>query len=210
MYTYAWGYYYWGVIHITLQCFPLSTSEDFKQLEIFLTSFGNSLPCPACRQHYLDYIGQHPAPTSMNGPVVKRRNDLVQWGIDLHNAVNQRTAKPVLTDADAMNEIRKNYFNVETWSILSEYQARLSRMSWKEPGTEPLTLVEKDREDEETGTKPLTLVETDREDEETGTEPLTLVYGSSGLHFCSGMLAGIGVGLCAAYVVSKCKSKQSK
>lgn len=69
--------------------------EDRAFIENWFKNWADSIPwngCP-CQQHFEDYCKQFPPDFS----------DLWRWGIGLHNNVNMRNGKPILSLADAEN-----------------------------------------------------------------------------------------------------------
>lgn len=72
----------------------------------FLQSLGRVLPCKKCRPNYEKYISDHPFD-------LRSRDHLVRWMIDLHNDVNKRLGKPILSYEEAHNHIYR-YCSIET------------------------------------------------------------------------------------------------
>lgn len=87
----TWGPSAWIYLHVVTLAAPENFSEesstDYFQ---FFTLVGRTLPCAICRKHYEDYIYQYP-------PQFKNRQQIVRWLFDLHNDVNMRLNKNVLT-----------------------------------------------------------------------------------------------------------------
>ena len=84
---------YWAELHL----FSLRNRncEDRAFIESWFKNWADSIPwngCP-CQQHFEDYCKQFPPDFS----------DLWKWGIGIHNDVNLRNGKSVLSLSDAEN-----------------------------------------------------------------------------------------------------------
>lgn len=92
-----WGPYFWGVLHIaTYTAPPVLTEahrEGFRQL---VGSYLSILPCPVCQQHFSEVLAKHPLEEHM-----ATSKDLFFWSVDVHNAVNIKLGKPVLSYEEA-------------------------------------------------------------------------------------------------------------
>lgn len=95
----VWGSHAWSLLHCIVMTYPLRpTPQKQKEMKEFIYSFGKVLPCKLCRKNFHHYIQKNPV-------VVDTRAKLRDWVIDLHNSVNQRLGKPVLTHSQALKEI---------------------------------------------------------------------------------------------------------
>ena len=95
----VWGSSAWRFLHCTCMTYPEKPSPQQKQdMYNFLTSIGPILPCKLCRPKYAEYIASHPFRLSS-------RRALVNWMIDLHNHINERLHKTVLSREEAMEAI---------------------------------------------------------------------------------------------------------
>lgn len=83
-----WGPYFWGVLH--LGCLAESITPEF------INMYPSVIPCGMCGQHFAELIKEMPFPDSSD-PLV-----LFKWSVDVHNIVNQRTGKPILTVEEAL------------------------------------------------------------------------------------------------------------
>lgn len=84
---------YWAELHL----FSLRnrSCEDRAFIESWFKNWADSIPwngCP-CQQHFEDYCKQFPPDFS----------DLWKWGIGIHNDVNSRNGRSVLSLSDAEN-----------------------------------------------------------------------------------------------------------
>ncbi len=79
-----WGPFGWLCLH------NRKLSADALDNERWLKAFEVAIPCNMapknCQKHFREYLSQHPAEMSSQEAWFK-------WGVDFHNAVNQRTGK---------------------------------------------------------------------------------------------------------------------
>ena len=80
------GPYFWGALH--LACLY---ADDYKTLRAFVYSYTEVLPCPACRDHFKAVLDQHPFPEESHNI------EYFSWSVDVHNIVNHRLGKPMVT-----------------------------------------------------------------------------------------------------------------
>lgn len=92
----VWGPKAWGFLHACTFTYPdLPTLEDRKQMYNLLASLPHTLPCSVCRKHFKEFID-----TSANTPqsfVFDNRTQLSKWLVDVHNDVNRRNNKPLMS-----------------------------------------------------------------------------------------------------------------
>jgi Erv1 / Alr family len=83
-----WGPYFWGVIH--LGCLAGSMTSEF------ISMYPSVIPCGMCGQHFAELIQEIPFPDSRD-PMI-----LFEWSVNVHNKVNARAGKPILTVEEAL------------------------------------------------------------------------------------------------------------
>ena len=83
----SFGPYFWGALH--LACLA---NVDLESLKTFINSYQMVLPCYWCRIHFSEVIAENPIPDI----------DIFKWSIDVHNIVNKKLGKPVMTYEDAL------------------------------------------------------------------------------------------------------------
>lgn len=99
-----WGKHAWNFLHFVTLGYPINPSEEDKQNYYeFLSQLRYVLPCAKCRHNYVDHLIKHP----LTEHSLATRDNLVKWGIDLHNMVNANTGKPVLSYSEAFESIQK-------------------------------------------------------------------------------------------------------
>jgi hypothetical protein len=84
------GPYYWGVLH--LACLG---GIDPAALQALVSLFPVILPCPACGIHFAEVLNENPLPETSDPDA------LFKWSVDVHNIVNERLKKSLLSYEDA-------------------------------------------------------------------------------------------------------------
>lgn len=82
----SFGPYFWGAFH--LACLA---AIDIESLKTFIESYQMVLPCLGCRLHFSQLLAENPFPDT----------DHFKWSVDIHNKVNERIGKPVMSYEDA-------------------------------------------------------------------------------------------------------------
>ena len=94
-----WGRHAWQFLHAATFSYPdtpsLAQKDSTRQ---FFLNLGNVLPCPVCRGHYNENIKKRP-------PVVKDRESLSRWLVDIHNEVNKSRLQKTVT----YDEVKRHY-----------------------------------------------------------------------------------------------------
>jgi hypothetical protein len=85
----VWGPSVWKLLHAVTSFYPQSPSPDEQaNAERALQGFVAFMPCSKCKRFYTDYVRKHPPPVSDGGVA------LSSWVTGLHNAVNEKLARP--------------------------------------------------------------------------------------------------------------------
>ncbi len=89
----------------------LKKSIDESKANAFIVLFGKMVPCPHCRKHFGEMI---------NNPFYARKKNqsFSDWVIDLHNAVNKRLGKPVVSYEKAYTLQQPNLDPTVFWDYL--------------------------------------------------------------------------------------------
>lgn len=94
----VWGPFFWHTIHITALGYPSEPSYAHKKAaKEFFESLKVLIPCPICKDHYVEHLEKYPI-----GPHLDRRSDLFRWTILLHNEVNKTLGKTPFTEAQVL------------------------------------------------------------------------------------------------------------
>lgn len=91
----VWGNACWNLIHTLALMYP--TYQDYVKFVSFkcmMTCLTIILPCPACKQHMIDNLMNHPLDINNQG---LHRDRLFRTTVDLHNAVNKQLNSPVFS-----------------------------------------------------------------------------------------------------------------
>ena len=62
----------------------------------FINMYPSVLPCSACGKHFTEVLQENPFPDSRD-PMI-----MFQWSVHVHNVVNARIGKPILTVEEAL------------------------------------------------------------------------------------------------------------
>lgn len=91
-----WGPQTWFFLNSAVLSLPDGDIPDEQQKKIynFFDSLTYMLPCGSCREHYTEYFNK-------NSIDISNRDSIWNWLIKLHNAVNIRYNKPVISTEDA-------------------------------------------------------------------------------------------------------------
>jgi len=93
----TWGPPLWYQMHMKTFAYPKNpTEKDKDEIREFFRGIINFLPCEACKEHYIAFLQKRPIRYQYDN-----RDNLIKWLIDLHNEVNTRTGKRVLSYQEA-------------------------------------------------------------------------------------------------------------
>lgn len=97
----CWGPLQWMTMHQLARGYPREnpTPAQRQALVSYMTSLAEFMPCSKCANHWRQI-----APTVQQA--TDSRYTALKWTIDVHNAVNARLHKPVLTYAQAVQAIK--------------------------------------------------------------------------------------------------------
>ena len=95
-----WGPPKWKEIHLQ------SLDNNHVKFIKTLKNIERAIPCPRCVAHFRQYMKTHP---------IRPGTDLIKWGINFHNSVNQRIGKRSLSYTEALKQIYKWKMQEKTW-----------------------------------------------------------------------------------------------
>jgi hypothetical protein len=99
----TWGPFFWNTIHIASLGYPVNPSHGHKKAaREFFESLQYLIPCPICREHYKVHMEKYPI-----GPHLDRRSDLFRWTLLLHNEVSKSLNKPMFTEEETIEYLKK-------------------------------------------------------------------------------------------------------
>jgi len=105
---------YWKYLHYLSFIYPLNPSEENKKsVKKLLKNMENEgLSCPNCRIHFRKFLEKKD-----RNKIVSSKENLIDFFIDLHNDVNNRLGKGILSKEDVkelyndLDKIRKDLIN---------------------------------------------------------------------------------------------------
>ena len=101
----VWGPHGWKFIHYVTLAYPEHpTPAQKEKYKAFLILLKDVLPCSLCANHYAENLQSHP----LTDEVLSTKENLVKWGIEIHNIVNKSKNKPILKYIDARRIIDTN------------------------------------------------------------------------------------------------------
>lgn len=101
----VWGPHGWKFIHYVTLGYPENPTQAQKEkYKAFLVLLKDVLPCSLCANHY----GENLQKQQLSDEVMSTRENLIKWGIDIHNVVNESKNKPIVKYIDARRFIDTN------------------------------------------------------------------------------------------------------
>lgn len=97
----VWGKYQWTSIHFSALGYPKHPSIETKNYfkKYFNEILPEILPCEGCRNHLKQTLKYELPITDRD---LENKDNLFKWTVNLHNIVNKRLKKPVLSYEDAL------------------------------------------------------------------------------------------------------------
>ena len=90
-----WGPHAWNLLHTIANAYPENPNHDAQlNIERFIKTFSELLPCSTCKDDFRKYILKFPVQS-------KSQKSLVKWMIDAHNHVNKKLGKKLVTYSEA-------------------------------------------------------------------------------------------------------------
>ena len=103
----TWGPHGWKFIHFITMAYPSHPSKyDKKHYKDFFTNLSHVIPCSLCADNYKDHLRIYP----LNDFVLNSRDNLMDWGVKMHNLVNQSNNKKIYSKEDAFKLIAEEDF----------------------------------------------------------------------------------------------------
>lgn len=90
-----WGPHAWTFLHYLTFNYPDNpTPEEQQDAELFFTSLKSLLPCDECKTNFVNELELFPIDT-------RSKFSLSNWLVNVHNSINNRLHKPLMTYAQA-------------------------------------------------------------------------------------------------------------
>lgn len=101
----VWGPHGWKFIHFVTLGYPNNPSKEQKKTyKTFFETLKTIIPCSICATHYTEHLKKFP----LDNNVLSNKQELIEWGINVHNAVNKTHNKKIYGFKDGLAEIIKN------------------------------------------------------------------------------------------------------
>ena len=101
-----WGPSFWKMIHFTTIGYPETPNvQDTKAVTDFFFSLRYIIPCEQCREHYTENLQK------IGSPPINSRDNLILWGVKLHNTVSMMLHKKPYTLEKFLKQYGLNYKN---------------------------------------------------------------------------------------------------
>lgn len=94
-----WGKHFWATAHYITISYPNDPTETEKEnVKKFFEILKVLIPCAKCRSHYTNNLQINP----LTDNILNSKYKLIEWLVNLHNEVNGRTGKKIITVEEAM------------------------------------------------------------------------------------------------------------
>jgi hypothetical protein len=91
----VWGPAFWYTIHKSALNYPVAPTNIVKfHMKNFIYSIPYLLPCEKCQEHARNFIESH---SDTIDSIISTRQSLFNFFVDLHNQVNQRNGKRIMS-----------------------------------------------------------------------------------------------------------------
>lgn len=98
----TWGPHGWKFIHFITMAYPTHPSRyDKENYRNFFTNLSHVIPCSLCADNYKDHLRIFP----LTDDVLSCQDNLMDWGIKMHNLVNKSNQKKEFSKEDAFKLI---------------------------------------------------------------------------------------------------------
>ncbi len=129
----VWGPHGWKFIHyVTLNYPDKPTNDDKQRYKAFLLLLKYVLPCNLCSENYAKHLQELP----LTDDVLSSKENLIRWGIDMHNTVNEMKNKPIMKYIDARRFIDTNVQCKRPIKTVERFVDELPQFSSSKPETE--------------------------------------------------------------------------
>tara|TARA_E500000178_G_scaffold340151_1_gene382519 strand:- start:134 stop:610 length:477 start_codon:yes stop_codon:yes gene_type:complete len=108
----VWGPHGWGFLHYITIGYPNNPKPSDKiKYKTFFENLKDVIPCKLCSNHYKAHLLKYP----LDNKVLSNKKSFINWGVDVHNAVNKLNKKKIYNYKNAVDEIitKLKYMYVE-------------------------------------------------------------------------------------------------
>lgn len=104
-----WGKHFWATAHYITISYPNNpTDKEKDNVKNFFGLLAELLPCANCRAHYKNNLKMFP----LTDDILNSKYKLIEWLVNLHNEVNGRTGKNIISVEEAIEIYTKPYQNL--------------------------------------------------------------------------------------------------
>ena len=97
----VWGSHGWKFMHAVALAYPETPSVEEKQAALqFFSSLEYLLPCESCKQNFRKELQMFPLQ-----PALVSKQKLNEWLTEVHNSVNKRLKKTVMTPEQVLEYV---------------------------------------------------------------------------------------------------------
>ncbi len=112
-----WGPPGWKFIHYVTLGYPDNPSHEVKQKYYnYFHALKHVIPCSICSVHFSENLEKLP----LTDEVLSSKENLMKWGIDMHNFVNKKNNKKQYTHAEGIMTIMSGFFDTPTPTVTPE------------------------------------------------------------------------------------------
>jgi hypothetical protein len=116
-----WGPLFWRLLHAMAeragkQTEPIGQQDELRLWQNLLTSLKDTLPCDVCRNHYGEWLKEHP-PELLELPYGEFHAWIKTWLWTLHNRINEGNDKPTFKFED-LHDMYKRVPLTPVWKAL--------------------------------------------------------------------------------------------
>jgi len=101
----VWGPHGWKFIHYVTLGYPYQPSQKDKNYYLqFFETLKNVIPCSICGNHFKQHMKLFP----LTDTILSNKKQFIEWGINMHNLVNESNGKKTFTFEEGFSEIKKS------------------------------------------------------------------------------------------------------
>jgi hypothetical protein len=98
----VWGPHGWKFIHYVTLGYPYQPSQKDKMDYLnFFETLKNVIPCSICGNHFKQHMKIFP----LTDEILSDKKKFIEWGINMHNLVNETNGKRIYTFEEGFKEI---------------------------------------------------------------------------------------------------------
>ena len=127
-----WGPRFWKILHTLAECSsglasPILRNDEADIWKILLKTQAFVMPCPRCKEHYLQYRLQKPVPDLRKLANPERKSFLTHWLWECHSNANTETQKESPPEEELSLIYASRDIRSEIADIVSMFSTALER-----------------------------------------------------------------------------------